>query len=63
MDYVFPILIGLAMLAVLGSLLLGVINMARGGSPQRSNQLMRSRIVLQAVAILLFAIYMLVFRR
>ena len=32
-------------------LLLGLVNMMRGGSPQRSQQLMRARVMLQFVAI------------
>lgn len=63
MRYVFPILVVLAMLGALGALALGVINMARGGSPQRSNKLMQSRVMLQALALLLFALFMLLFRR
>jgi hypothetical protein len=61
MAYVFPILVLLAMLGALGALALGVINMARGNNPQRSNRLMQSRVMLQALALLLFAIFMLLF--
>ena len=63
MEYVFPILVLLAMLAVLGTLLLGVINMARGGNPRRSNKLMQQRVLLQGLALLLFVIFMLLYRR
>ena len=42
-----PIAIG----AVAVVLLLGLINMMRGGSPNRSQQLMRLRVLLQFVAI------------
>ena len=62
MEYVFPILVVIAMLATLGVLALGVINMAKGGNPRRSNKLMQSRVLLQALALLLFAIFMLLFR-
>jgi len=62
MEYAFPILVILAMLGALGALALGVINMAKGGSPRRSNKLMQSRVLLQALALLLFAIFMLLFR-
>jgi len=51
------------MLAVLAVLLLGVINMARGGNPRRSQKLMQSRVVLQGLALLLFALFMLLYRR
>jgi ABC-type Na+ efflux pump permease subunit len=63
MEYVFPILVLVAMLGALGALGLGVINMARGGNPRRSNKLMQSRVILQAVALLLFAMFMLLFRQ
>jgi ABC-type Na+ efflux pump permease subunit len=63
MDYVFPILVLLAMLGALGALGLGIINMARGNDPRRSNKLMQSRVLLQGLALLLFAIFMLLFRR
>jgi len=63
MEFVFPVLIGLAMLAVLGTLLMGVISMARGGNPRRSNKLMQWRVILQGLALLLFALFMLLSRR
>jgi hypothetical protein len=63
MEYVFPILVLLAMLGALGALGLGVINMAKGNNPRRSNKLMQSRVILQALALLLFAVFMLLFRR
>ena len=43
-----PIAIG----AVAVVLLLGLINMMRGGSPNRSQQLMRLRVLLQFIAII-----------
>jgi hypothetical protein len=43
-----PIAIG----AVAFVLLLGLINMMRGGSPNRSQKLMRLRVLLQFIAIL-----------
>lgn len=63
MDYVFPILVLLAMLGALGALALGVINMARGGNPRRSNRLMQSRVAFQFLAVMLFALFLLLFRR
>jgi hypothetical protein len=45
---VVPIAIG----AVAVVLVLGLINMMRGGSPNRSQQLMRMRVLLQFVAII-----------
>jgi hypothetical protein len=62
MEYVLPILIVIAMLAVLGTLALGLISMVRGGDPRRSNKLMQSRVLLQGLALLLFAIFMMMFR-
>jgi hypothetical protein len=46
-------LVSVATAAVAIVLVLGLINMLRGGSPNRSQNLMRMRVVLQAVAILL----------
>lgn len=63
MKFVFPILVLVAMLATLGVLALGVINMAKGNNPQRSQKLMQSRVLLQGIALLLFAICMLLFGR
>jgi len=62
MEYALPIIIVFAMLATLGTLLFGIINMAKGGNPQRSNKLMRSRVLLQGAALLLFVIFMLLYR-
>lgn len=48
-----------ALAAVVVVLLLGLLNLMRGGRPQRSQKLMQLRIVLQAVAlcIVMTAIY------
>ncbi len=50
-----PIAVG----AVAVVLLLGLINMMRGGSPNRSQKLMRLRVLLQFVAIvvIMFAVW------
>jgi hypothetical protein len=50
------IVLGICMLAVLGTLGMGIIQMARGGDPHRSNRLMQQRVILQGIAIALFAI-------
>jgi ABC-type Na+ efflux pump permease subunit len=63
MEYFFYVLVVLAMLGALGALALGVFNMAKGGDPRRSNKLMQSRVLLQGLALLLFAIFMMLFRR
>jgi NADH:ubiquinone oxidoreductase subunit 6 (subunit J) len=46
-HFLVPVAVG----AVAVVLVLGLINMMRGGSPNRSQQLMRLRVLLQAVAI------------
>jgi hypothetical protein len=46
----------LAMLATLGVLGMGVLQMIRGGDPRRSNRLMQSRVAFQALALLLLAL-------
>ncbi|MBV9250848.1 MAG: twin transmembrane helix small protein [Acetobacteraceae bacterium] len=59
MKSVLTVLIVVLMLATLGVLLAGVAGMVRGGGdPHRSNRLMRWRVLLQGVALLLFAILM-----
>jgi Hypoxia induced protein conserved region len=63
MEAVLPILVVLAALATLGVLLFGVVNMAKGGNPQRSNKLMQLRVWMQGAALLLFVIFMLLFHR
>ncbi len=45
-------IVGVAMALVALVLVLGLVNMLRGGSPNRSQQLMRWRVGLQFVAIL-----------
>ncbi len=64
MERLFPYLVGIAMAAVLVVLLLGVGSMFRGGEFNRkyANKLMRLRVALQALALILFAIFMLFFR-
>jgi hypothetical protein len=52
MSGLFVILIPLALVAVLAVLGLGLYNMARGGSPQRSQEFMRWRVILQLVALM-----------
>ncbi len=62
MHELFPILMVLAMLAVVGSLFVGLFFMARGGKgdPRRSNKAMRLRVILQGAALLLFVIAILI---
>jgi hypothetical protein len=57
MRTILMVLLGLAMLGVLGVLAAGMIGLVRGGGdPMRSNRLMRWRVILQAVALVLFAL-------
>jgi len=63
MEYLLPILVVVAMLAALGALALGLISMARGGDGRRSNKLMQSRVLLQGLALILFVIFMMLYRR
>ena len=51
-HYAVPIAIG----AVAVVLVLGLINMMRGGSPDRSQKLMRLRVLLQFVAVVVIMI-------
>jgi hypothetical protein len=56
------VLIGVLMLATLGVLLAGMVGMVRGSNPERSNQLMRWRVILQGAALLLLALLMTMLR-
>jgi len=64
METLFSYLVGIAMAAVRAVLIVGVASMFRGGEFNRkhANKLMRLRVLLQALALLLFAIFMLFFR-
>jgi hypothetical protein len=63
MNYVLPALVLLAGLGALGALGLGLVSMARGDNPRRSNKIMQARVLLQGLALLLFAIFMMVYHR
>ncbi|MCK6418196.1 MAG: twin transmembrane helix small protein [Alphaproteobacteria bacterium] len=58
MNMFFAICMGLAMLAVLGVLVLGLLSMAKGGELSRryGNRLMQARVMLQGLALLLFVL-------
>ena len=51
-DFMSHYLVPAAIVAVAIVLVLGLVNMMRGGSPNRSQQLMRLRVLLQFVAII-----------
>lgn len=52
-SFLSTILLPIAVGAVALVLLLGLVNMLRGGSPNRSQSLMRLRVLLQFVAIII----------
>ena len=53
MDILFGSLINIALFAVLIVLGLGLWNMMRGNNPNRSQKLMRLRVLLQFIAIII----------
>lgn len=59
LQLVLPYLIGLSLLAVVGTLFGGLAIMSRGGAQgaRRSNLLMRARVVAQATALGLIALW------
>jgi ABC-type Na+ efflux pump permease subunit len=63
MEQVLPVLVILAMAAVLGVLALGIFTLAKGGDPRRSGKLMQWRVVMQGLAVAIFVLFMLLFRR
>ena len=58
MSNILGVLLLVVMLAILGVLGAGMVGVARGGSPQRSNKLMQARVILQGVALLIFVLLM-----
>jgi hypothetical protein len=58
MQQFLMVLLVVVMLAVLGVLGAGMVGVARGGDPHRSNRLMRWRVMLQGLAIAIFALLM-----
>ncbi len=63
MTVFFTILLVLAMLGTLTVLGFGVTSLLRGGDPRRSNKLMQSRVLMQALALVLLAILMMLAHR
>lgn len=49
---------GITMLAVLGTLFVGLFHMARGtdASPRKSNKMMQARVLLQGLALVFFVL-------
>ena len=50
-EFLSRVLIPIALASVAAVLVLGLVNMMRGGNPWRSQYLMQTRVVLQFVAI------------
>ena len=59
LQAIFPMLIVIALIAVLIVLLTGVVGMLRGGKFNKlyGNKLMRLRVALQGVAVVLIVVY------
>ena len=55
-DFMSHYMVPAAIATVAIVLLLGLVNMMRGGSPNRSQQLMRLRVLLQFVAIIVIMV-------
>ena len=53
MSAILPSLVPIALVAVVLVLGLGLVNMMRGGNPNRSQTLMRWRVILQLAAVIL----------
>jgi hypothetical protein len=51
-DFMSHIMVPIAIGAVAVVLLLGLVNMMRGGSPQLSQRLMRLRVLMQFIALI-----------
>lgn len=58
---ILPYMIGLSLLAVVGTLFTGLVSMTKGGefNQRYGNKLMRLRVILQALTIALFMVYIL----
>ncbi|SDB33227.1 twin transmembrane helix small protein [Belnapia rosea] len=63
MKTILTILVAIGMLATLGTLFAGMLGLAKGdGTGERSNLLMRWRVVLQGITLLLFALLLAISR-
>lgn len=63
MKTILTILVALAMLGTLGILFAGMVGLVRqDGNPGRSNALMRWRVIMQGVALALFALLLMLSR-
>jgi hypothetical protein len=62
-DFMSHVLVPIAIGAVAIVLLLGLINMMRGGSPHLSQRLMRLRVLMQFIAIIVIMLTILIMHR
>jgi hypothetical protein len=58
MRLFLTVLLVFALVGVLIALGVGVVTMLKGGNPRRSNKLMQMRVLMQAVALVVLAILM-----
>ena len=58
MNVFLTVILVLAMVGVLIALGVGVATMLKGGNPQRSNKMMQMRVIMQAVALVVLALLM-----
>ena len=58
MHVFLTVILVIAMVGVLIALGVGVATMIKGGNPRRSNKMMQMRVVMQAVALVVLAILM-----
>jgi Hypoxia induced protein conserved region len=59
MTTFLTILLVLTLIGVLVVLGMGFVTLSRGGNPRRSNRLMQTRVIMQALALVLLAALML----
>ena len=62
MTTVLTVLLVLTLIGVLVVLGMGFVTLSQGGNPRRSNKLMQTRVIMQALALLLLAALMLLGR-
>jgi hypothetical protein len=62
-DFMSHVLVPIAIGAVAIVLLLGLVNMMRGGSPHLSQRLMRLRVLMQFIAIIVIMLTILIMHR
>lgn len=64
MSFIAFVLMGVAMIATLAIVFTGIISMAKGGefNQKWSNKLMRARVLMQMIALTLFAVGMLLLK-